>query len=86
MFYKLIGRDQRLRVRDMAREIYLECDCDGDRACRTIRHRQAQFKSIVGTILVRIAISLAIALVKHWIEQKFSAVPSDDFVAGEPGA
>ena len=52
---------------------------------RDILSSRPEFQSILGTLLLSIAVKLAVALIEYWIEQKFSTPPAGGFVKGEPG-
>jgi hypothetical protein len=42
--------------------------------------------SIIGSILIGVAIKLAIELIAYWIKNRFATIPSGGFLEGEPGS
>ena len=86
MFFKVIPRQQRVRVRQFARRCFEDGRGDKEAALALAEERRDMLGSIVTSILVSLAAKLAVKLIVYWIEQKFRSVPDGDFVRGEPGA
>lgn len=91
MQYKLMPNAMRLRVREVARQSLLDCNRDREQAITMARRRvpydlKGRFNSILTTILISLAIRLAVELIVYWIKQNFMSPPSGQFVPGEPGA
>jgi len=85
--YRLLGRQRRLWVREIARRSFNDCDGDLDRAVVLAERRIRDApKSIIGTILIGVAIKLAIASIVHWIQSRVATVPSGEFLKEEPGS
>lgn len=84
--YRLLGRTRRSRVREIARTAWADCQADPEKAedLATMRIND-QFYGFVSSILISLAIKLAIELIKHWAMQLL-AEPPTQFVAGEPGS
>lgn len=82
--YRLLGRRRRARIRHLARECYLanqgseQAKVDAEDAIRR------EFGSILVSILIGLAIKLAVELIAYWIKQRLSD-PGVGFQSGEPG-
>lgn len=84
--YRLLGRKHRLNVRNLARQAFHDADGDEVRAKRLVEYRLRHApKSIIASILIGVAIKLAIELIVYWIKHRFATVPSGEFQPGEPG-
>lgn len=95
MLYKLIPLKQRLRIREICRQSVLDTGGDQTDAINLARkriRRDNQLGSIVTSILIGLAVRLAIALIQYWLEERFSngmeyaSIPQGDFQKGEPGS
>lgn len=85
MLHVVLTRAQRQRVRQLSRTAWIENAGDKDAAIRQVSLKlRDEMKSVIGMILVQIAIKLAVALImKWWEEQNF--LPAKEYVKGEPG-
>lgn len=77
-----IPASQKSKARWLAVRAYRESHRDSDKAELIIRDRM---QNEVGSLWVDIAITIAIALIRHWLEHSISE-PSAVFVRGEPYA
>lgn len=85
--YRLLGSRTRLQVRHIARRAYVASGGD-ERQSKELAEvwLRAAPKSIIATILIGVAVKLAIELIVYWIKHRFADVPSGDFQTGEPGS
>lgn len=81
--YRILGRKRRNRVREIAREEYLSKDPESALASTRERVR-AEYGSLIGTILVALAVKLATALIMSWIEDNLLEPPGS-YQSTEPG-
>lgn len=84
MKYRLLGRQRRNRVREIARQCFVTAataEIAKDRAERQIR---GEMKSIIASILIGLAIKLAIELIAYWVRERFFR-PEVEYTQGEPG-
>lgn len=81
MKYKLLGK-RRFKIRDIARQAYLD-NKDPQKAIDQAT-KEIRTGSIVITILVGLAIKLAIELIWYWFNNKVSS-PSMFYLPEEPG-
>lgn len=83
----LLGRRKRLEIRELARQAFYDSECNGDHARVLAEQRiRAAPKSIIASIMIGVAIKLAIDLIAYWIKNRSAAVPSGEFLPDEPGA
>ena len=85
----LLPRNDKITVRDLARDSFLESSGDYEKSVRISRtlirrYFRAKYNSIISTILISIAIRLAIALIKYWIENRI-LMPPRTYTINEPG-
>jgi hypothetical protein len=81
-----LPRRQRNSARSIARDLLFELQCDGqpfdlDRAEELARER---CRSVIGSILIAVAVRLIIELIKYWLANRISE-PSAIYELGEPG-
>tara|TARA_R110002110_G_scaffold116667_1_gene288273 strand:- start:1520 stop:1834 length:315 start_codon:yes stop_codon:yes gene_type:complete len=96
----LLSANRRRRVRELAREEYLVAsrlqlhpekrpDSVSGVAIRSVAGRienSREYKSIIGGLLAKFAIALAIRLIEKWIEEAlFGCRVPEDYQKGEPG-
>lgn len=87
--FKALGKERRIAARNVASGVLR----NGYRPTATTLPRElrrrlldtGKFDSIIGSILISIAVKLALELIKYWIEQKLKSIPNGDFQSGEPG-
>lgn len=85
MLYRILTRKQRESIRSDARSAWLQSSCDKDEAIAIVtRTLNDKMKGIIGTILLQLAIKLAIELIMRWLEDR-NKQPSSFYVADEPG-
>lgn len=98
---RVTGRNSRSTVRKVARECYLESVMrhespksqiesikrDAIKEFKKRIRKEKPFKSILASIVISIAVRLAIALITKWIEQNLFSERklSRDYQFGEPG-
>lgn len=81
-----LDKKQRRRVRDLAREAWVEADGNPQRAKRLARTKireQLEVGSAWTMILVSIAIRLAFMLIEWWFSNRI-AEPGKEPIEGEP--
>ena len=81
-----LPRRQRNSARSIARDLYFELQRDGqpfdlDRAEELARDR---CRSVIGSILIAVAVRLIIELIKYWLANRV-AEPAAIYEIGEPG-
>lgn len=85
--YRLLGKEQRLRVRSYARCALHDANGDEAKAKELVAYRLRHApQSIIASILIGVAIKLAIELIVYWIKNRFATVPHGEFQPGEPGS
>ena len=83
--YRVLGKPRRQRIRQIARSAWIDTDADPSEAERMAQWRiQDQMYGVISSLMISIAIKLAIALIRHWLSQSVG-VPPEDFQYGEPG-
>ena len=71
-------------VRDIARQSFIDSDGDVELAIQYASSRIRSPESVITSILISIAVRLAVELIKHWWENRVSE-PSTNYNAFEPG-
>lgn len=85
MLHVVLTRAQRQRVRQLARTAWIENAGDKDAAIKQVSAKlREEMKSVIGMILVQVAIKLAVALIMKWFEEK-NFLPAKEYAIGEPG-
>jgi hypothetical protein len=79
--FSKLPRSQRNRVRVVARDSFFESNGNLDKAIDLVSDR---VRRVVGAVYVGIGQTLAITLVKYWLENNV-VEPESIFVPGEPG-
>ena len=80
-----LRREQRNLVRDLTRKVWIEEEGNQEEANRIVRETLRNgYGSIIGSILIGLAIKLAFELIKYWWDNRLSE-PESVFTAGEPG-
>ena len=86
MKWMLLGRRRRKRVREIAHQAYL--DRNGDQHAASVlaesRVREEMVGGIFTSILISIAVQLAVKLIIHWWKNRVSK-PQYAFQPDEPG-
>lgn len=85
MRFFLLGRARRQKVRDIARAAWLECGRSSHAlavAEKDVRRQLAG--SFWASLLIGIAVQLAIRLIRYWWENRVDS-PALTFQPGEPG-
>jgi len=87
--FRILGRRRREQVRDLTRESFVD-NQGNPRAAEidAVASIKSEFNSIIATILISIAIKLALALIAKWVRDRLSdpgVGPRDGFFTGEPG-
>jgi hypothetical protein len=80
--YILLGKN-RSRVREIARSHYLANPLDPQSAIKAATE-EIKTKSIIATILISLAVRLAVELIMYWFKNNI-LLPSTTYVDGEPG-
>lgn len=85
----LLSKQDKMLVRCFAIDAYENTGGDFQKSKAVVsadirEHMKNRYGSIIGTILIGIAIRLAIALIKHWIKNNV-LTPSEQYQLGEPG-
>lgn len=84
--FRLLTRQHRQRIRELTREAWLRCQCNPDRAKPLAEIYVSEvYTGVIASLLISIAVRLAIELIKHWTENR-TEFPSMEFAADEPGA
>jgi len=85
MLYLVLTRRQRERVRQLSRTAWIEQAGNKDAAIAQVSAAlRDEMKSIIASILLQLAIKLAIALIMKWWEDR-NYLPEKTYVKGEPG-
>lgn len=85
MLHLVLTRAQRQRVRQLSRTAWIENAGDRDAAVKQVSAKlRDEMKSVIGMILLQIAIKLAVALITKWWEER-NFLPTKEYVKGEPG-
>lgn len=84
MRYRILGRARRKRVREIARDCFLIAGTPTAAKEKAEAKIRKEFDSIIASILIGLAIRLAIELITYWVKEKFFR-PSAEYTQGEPG-
>ena len=83
--YRILGKRRRKRVRDIACTAWTDTQCDTNAAEHLARMRiQDQMYGIITSLLISIAIKLAVELIHYWVAESIPE-PGLTFKSGEPG-
>lgn len=82
---KRLLRNHRNHVRTVARMAYISAGGDKDKAIDLGKQNlRADPGSVIGAILIQLAISLLVKIIMHWIFNGVSS-PAAEYAADEPG-
>lgn len=85
--FRILGKRNRLQVREIARHSFnVSNGVEADAKTLAEKSLRAAPKSIIASLLIGVAIKLAVELIVYWIKNRFATVPSGGFLDGEPGS
>ena len=83
--YRILGIKRREHIRDIASDAWCTTRDRGQAEKLAARRIRISMGGVVGSILLGVAVKLAVELIVFWAKQKIWN-PSLDFSTGEPGA